>query len=149
MQLNGMKSGLQNVTCGVPQGSILDTKLFLLYINDICNVSNMLDFILYADDANVFHRHENIDMMCKIVSVELDTLSTWLALTKLALNISKTNFMIFSNHISIEHKISIDGVNLQKVDSLTFLGVCIDHQITWKDHITYISNKLSKSIAII
>ena len=55
----------------------------------------MLDFILYADDTNVFHKHENIDMMCKIVSVELDKLSTWFALNKLALNISKTNFMIF------------------------------------------------------
>ena len=49
----------------------------------------------------------------------------------------------------MEHNISIDGVNLQIVDSLKFLGVCIDHQITWKGHITYISNKLSKSIAII
>ena len=48
--------------------------------------------------------------------------------------------MIFSNHKSIEHRISIDGVNLQKVDSLKFLGVCIDHQITWKDHITYITS---------
>ena len=54
--------------------------------------------------------------------------------------------MIFSNHKSIEHSISIDGVNLKKVDSLKFLGVCIDHQITWKDHITYISNKLSKNL---
>ena len=94
-------------------------------------------------------------MMCKIVSVELDKLSTWFALDKLALNISKTNLMIFSHHkvcfrnIHIKHSISIDGVNLQKVDSLKFLGVCIDHHITWKDHITYISNKLSKSIAII
>ena len=76
MQFNGMKSGLQNVTCGLPQGSILGPKLFLLYINDICNVSNMLDFILYADDTSVFYRHENIYKMCKIVSVELDNLST-------------------------------------------------------------------------
>ena len=106
----------------------------------------MLDFISYADDTNVFYRHENIDMMCKIISVEL---GTWFALNKLALNIPKTNFMIFSNHKSMENNISIDVVNLQKVDSLIFLGVCIDHQITWKDHITYISNKLSKSMAII
>ena len=40
-------------------------------------------------------------------------------------------------------------MNLQKVDGLTFLGVCIDHQISWKEDITYISNKLSKSIVII
>ena len=57
-------------------------------------------FHQYADDTNVFYKHENIDMMCKIVSVELDKLSTWFALNKLALNISKTNFMIFSNHKS-------------------------------------------------
>ena len=109
----------------------------------------MLNFILYADDTSVFYKHENIDMMCKIVSVELDKLNTWFALNKLALDISKTNFMIFCYHGSIENNISINGVNLQNVDGLIFLGVCIDHQITWKDHITYISNKLSRSIAII
>ena len=40
-------------------------------------------------------------------------------------------------------------MNLQRVDSLRFHGVCIDRQITLKDHITYLSNKLSKSMAII
>ena len=90
-----MKSGLQNETCGVPQVSILVPKMLLLYIDDICNASNMLNFIQYADDTSVFHKHENIDMMCKIVSVELDKLCTWLALNKLALFFSKTNFMIF------------------------------------------------------
>ena len=87
--------------------------------------------------------------MCKIISFELDKFSTWLALNKLALNISKTNFVICQNHKSIENNISINGISLQNVDSLKFIGVFIDHQITWKDHIAYISNKLSKSIAII
>ena len=53
-------------------------------------------------------------MTCKIFSVELDKLSTWFALNKLALNISKTNFMILSNRKSIENNISINGLNLQK-----------------------------------
>ena len=60
-----------------------------------------------------------------------------------------TTSAIFLNHKSMENSISINEVNLQKVYSLRFLGVYIDHQITWKDHIAYISNKLSEGIAIV
>ena len=67
------------MTCGAQQRSILGPKLILLYINDIFNVQKMLHFIQYADNTNVFYKHEHIYMMCKIVNVELDKLSTWLA----------------------------------------------------------------------
>ena len=80
---------LLSVTCGVPQGTILGPKLYFMYINGICYVANIPDFILYTDDSNIKYKHEYIDMMCKIVCVTLDNLRTWFALCKLALNICK------------------------------------------------------------
>ena len=46
--------GVLDVTCGVLQGSILGPRLFVLYVNDICNVSKLVKFILFADDMNIF-----------------------------------------------------------------------------------------------
>lgn len=55
VQLNDEQSDLLRVTCGVPQGYVLGPKLFILYINDICNVSRLLPFVLFVDDANLLY----------------------------------------------------------------------------------------------
>ena len=54
---NGESSQLKDITCGIPQGSVLRPLLFLIYINDLPNISKLLQFFLFADDTNIYHRN--------------------------------------------------------------------------------------------
>ena len=88
-------SDKRKIVCGVPQGSILGPLLFLIYINDIHKSSNLLSFILFADDTNIFYSHSNIKTLIDIVNTELYKVSSWLKANKLSLNVRKTQFILF------------------------------------------------------
>ena len=60
VSVNGQVSGKQAISCGVPQGSVLDPLLFLLYINDLPNASKFLSFYLFADDTNIYFESTNL-----------------------------------------------------------------------------------------
>ena len=50
---NDQQSMTHPIKCGVPQGSILGPLSFIIYVNDICNISNLLFNIMYADDTSL------------------------------------------------------------------------------------------------
>ena len=150
VSLNNTSSTLLQVLCGVPQGSVLGPLLFILYINDICNVSKLLRLILFADDTNLFRSSHNLEQLCSEVSQELSKLDTWFAANKLSLNVSKTNFIVFCGKKSVKDiKITINTQEIERVYSTKFLGVTIDANLTWKEHISNIRAKLSKCLAIL
>ena len=149
---NGESSDLKSITCGVPQGSALGPLLFLIYINDLPNISNKLHFFLFADDTNIYFESDNLLKVEKIVNEELKKLNLWLNLNRLSLNVSKTNFIIFhpynkplKHHITL--KINRKAIN--EKDHIKYLGIIIDSCLNWKQHILIISRKFSRCIGIL
>ena len=65
--INDTNSDCMNVTCGVPQESILGPALFIIYINDMCNVSSLMKSIVFVDDTNFFYSGKDLTEMCKTV----------------------------------------------------------------------------------
>ena len=72
VQLNGTDSDIKSITCGVPQGSVLGPILFLLYINDLPNISDKLQFFVFADDTNIYLEYNNLSYLEKIMNKELE-----------------------------------------------------------------------------
>ena len=143
----------KNIRCGVPQGSILGPILFLLYINDLSNVSNVLKCILFADDTGIFFSHNDVNSLQEIFNNELQLTTKWLNTNKLLINVStcNTNFMVFTKKKCNIDAISINMCNseIKHVSSLKFLGVIVDNKLNWSNHIKFICNKLSKNIGVL
>ena len=117
-----VKSEYAPVTCRVPQGSIMGSLLFLLYVNDIANVSTSLLPILFADDTNVFLTGNNIAQMIEIMNGELNNVFRWLISNKLSLNVKKPQFMVFSlrKHIIPNTDMCINNQIIDRVEHTMF-----------------------------
>ena len=152
VSLGAINSDTQAVSCGVPQGSVLGPLLFLIYVNDFHNCSKLLDFHLFADDANLFFQHKDINMLESLINSELEKVFNWLCANKLSLNIDKSNFVIFrpiQRKLPKQVMLSINNQMLIQETSIRYLGVYIDYNISWKTHITNISKKIKRSIGIL
>ena len=161
---------------GVPQGSMLGPLLFILYINDIVNTTSLLELILFADDTTLLFSHQDIVSQNDIINNELQEICNWFQANKLSVNASKTNYMVLGTHHStrkfidinqdidiltdsessdsrdvetVKLNVKLDGVSLNRVSSTKFLGVIIEENLTWKNHIDAISKTLSRDIGML
>ena len=132
-------SDTRTVECGVPQGSVLGPLLFIIYTNDLPNCLNITKAILFADDTPVYMTANNMKHLYTIVNHELDNLTDWFRANKLSLNISKSNYMLFS-HLHkelINTEIKLGNTTIPKIKCVKFLGLLIDENLKWDEHIQY------------
>ena len=131
---------------------ILGPLLFVLYMNDLPMATKSTESMLFANDTSIFYSRTDLDTATNIVNNELADVHLYMKANKLSVNIDKTNFVIFSSkQKSLSQPIPpilYNGVPPKQKKAVKFLGVYVDQHLTWKDHISYISKKIAKSVGI-
>ena len=110
------ESAEHTLKCGVPQGSILGPLFFIIFVNDMFNVSNVLFNVLCADDTCMYISGSEINALFDVINIELTALLEWLNANKLTLNVDKTFSMFFhGKRIKTDDlKLTIGQVHLNK-----------------------------------
>ena len=112
----------------MPQGSILSSYLYLIYVNDIFNACNEVKCVLYVDDPTLILIGPNIKSVFDRAPALFMLFSTWFLDKKLALNSKKTNFVLFSScNAAVSSKLSFDLYTVCKIDSVKYPGFFLDY----------------------
>jgi hypothetical protein len=96
VSVNSTISEPMNVSCGVPQGSILGSLLLLTYVNDMSiSIDGDCKLILYADDSAILYTHKDPNIISSKLGNVLEKCSDRLTDNKLSLHLGKTECMLF------------------------------------------------------
>jgi len=111
-------------------------------VNNPTYLADVLYFILFADDTNLFNSDTDVVRLMKTVNVELIKLPKWFQVNRLSFNVKKTIYILFG----YKH-LNKNNLNFSLIVN-SFLGVNIDNKLNWKKHIEYIRLKISRRLDI-
>ena len=152
VSLDGINSDTKPINRGVPQGSVLGPLLFLVYINDFPKCSKFFKFTIFADDSTLTSKFTNIseENIALKLEHELKKVDEWLLVNRLKLNTNKSHFITFSYRKNTSIRpINVGNNFIKEVNTTTFLGIILDKKLSFRDHISHLVSKCSKTVGIL
>lgn len=150
VSFNNLLSEERYVKHGVPQGSILGPLLFLLFINDL-PLHTDVNTDLYADDATIYQANSSLKEIEITLQKALSNIAEWCKQNGMLINLDKTKAMLITtrqkrNRLERDINIIFNGIPLTTVSNERILGVQIDNNLLWGDHISKVAKKMSTNI---
>ena len=146
-------SEMEDILCGVPQGSILGPLLFILFIGDLPSVTKFYT-LLYCDDTTFAHAHSDLSTLFKETNEMLHEVEDWFDANFLSLHPGKTRFILFSSE-NTSLSLTLQGKEIERVHengtekSFKLVGVHLDENLTFKYHIKHVHKKLIAMTSLI
>ena len=131
--VNGHKSDKLPISYGVPQGSTLGPKLFILYVNDLFAYPGMeeVSTLMYADDTVLYQSRDDPTDAVKDVQTAMNNIQTWCRMNKLTINENKTKFTTFLRKPSDrKYQIVSNNISLERTTPYKYLGADINNVLT-------------------
>ena len=132
--------------------------LFLLYINEMPYAPTYSKTTMYADDTSLAYSAKSVSDISKVLNCELEGHRKWLLSNKLSLNVAKTAYMLTGKRNALQDKSNGEllwtnfKISEELIDQETcvkYLGIQIDNQLKWKEHVASVSLKVSRAIGMI
>ena len=136
VKVNGVISEYMPINVGVPQGSVLGPILYLIYVNDLPNISDQFSTCLFADDTTLIFEDSNKYDLFNKCDFGVNLFFSWCCSNRLSINISKTNCMLFSNILKPLDiaDVFMNNIKIEYVSSTRFLGLTIDDKLKFDIH---------------
>jgi len=148
VSIDGFISSSCRVISGVPQGSVLGPILFIIYINDVCDIIvGSTACKLYADDIKLYSS-VNYNGVSADLTTSLNNLMSWSKTWQLKVNINKCNVLRIGRNTNFGDYVFNSDV-VPRVDTVTDLGIVVDRNLNFAEYInTCVSKAYSRSFLI-